>query len=133
MAEPHTPPLVAVVNTSEEVAHLLQQVFEGEGFRTVATFVPDLKRRTPDPADFLLQHDPPVVVWDIALPYEENWQFFQSVQQSRAAQGRRFVLTTTNKQALEQLVGPAPAHQLIGRPFDLEEIVQAVRRALVER
>lgn len=130
MAEPAAPPLVAVVNTSEEVAGLLVHVLTMEGYRTAVAMVPDLKRGTPDPASFLAQHDARAVVWDIALPYEENWAFFQSVERSDAARGRRFVLTTTNKRALEELVGPTSARELVGRPFDIDQIVAAVRRAL---
>ena len=124
------PPLVAVVNTSEEVMSLLESVLQNEGLRTVMAFVPDLKRGRPDVGTFLQQHDPPVLVWDIAIPYAENWTFFSAVRESEAARGRRFVLTTTNRQALEQLVGPTDTIELMGRPFDLDEIIAAVRRAL---
>jgi CheY-like chemotaxis protein len=125
-------PRIAIVNTSEEVAGLLVQVMQGEGFETVVAYVPDLKRRTPDPHAFLTEHEPAVVLWDIAIPYVENWTFFEQVARSAAAQGRRFVLTTTNKRALEELVGPTPAHELIGRPFDLQDIITAVHRALTD-
>jgi hypothetical protein len=40
------------------------------------------------------------------------------------------VLTTTNKRALDALVGRTPAQELVGKPFDLDALVQAVRRAL---
>jgi hypothetical protein len=40
------------------------------------------------------------------------------------------VLTTTNRTVLELLVGPTNSIELIGRPFDLETIVQGVKRAL---
>jgi DNA-binding response OmpR family regulator len=130
MPESSTKPLVAIVNTAEEIALMLKRLFEREGFHAVPMYVPDLKQQQPDPQLFLLEHDPPVVLWDIAIPYEENWAFFQSVERSEAARGRRFVLTTTNKRVLEQLVGPTGTHELVGKPFDLEEILMAVRRAL---
>jgi hypothetical protein len=40
------------------------------------------------------------------------------------------VLTTVNKAALDLLVGPTPAFELVGRPYDLDHILQAVHRAL---
>ena len=44
-----------------------------------------------------------------------------------------FVLTTTNKPALDALVGPTDALEIIGKPFDLDQLVAAVRRALARR
>jgi CheY-like chemotaxis protein len=123
-------PLVAIINTSEEVAGLLKLILEGDGYRTATTYVPHLKRDEPSASVFLQEHDPPVIVYDIGIPYEENWAFFRAIEQSPAAQGRRFVLTTTNKRVLEGLVGPTSTHELVGRPFDLDEISDAVRRAL---
>jgi hypothetical protein len=40
------------------------------------------------------------------------------------------VLTTTNKRVLEPLAGPTPAHELVGKPFDLGVLVDAVHRAV---
>ena len=126
------PPTVAVVDTSEEVADLLCQVVEEEGWRAVHAYTTDLKRGREDLAAFLAEHRPAAVIWDIALPYDENWAFFQSVRDADAGRGCRFVLTTTNKRALEALVGPTPAHELIGKPYDLDVLVAALRRALGE-
>ena len=130
MTAPHPIPVLAVINTSEDITELLSAVFHMEGFRVVAAYVRDLRRGQPDLAAFLRQHQPQVAVWDIAIPYEENWAFFQSVQQGEVGQACRFVLTTTNKAVLERLVGPTPAQELVGKPYDIDELVTAVRRAL---
>ena len=51
------------------------------------------------------------------------------VRRSEAARHPRVVLTTTNTRALEALVGPAPAYELIGKPSDIEVLPAAVHRA----
>jgi DNA-binding response OmpR family regulator len=130
MAREHAVPVVAVVNSSEEITALLVAVFQMEGFATVTAFTLDIKRGRTDFATLVQEHHPAVVVWDIAIPYQENWALFQQVQASPAGQTCQFVLTTTNKAALDQLVGETPAHEIIGKPFDLEDVVQAVRRML---
>ena len=125
--------LVAIINTTIETIDLLRDVLEDEGFAVAATYVVALKRGEPNVATFFAEHRPQAVIYDIALPYEENWHFLQ--EQVLPASGlakRRFVLTTTNKAALEQLVGPTGAIEIIGKPFDLEEIVTAVRRVVAE-
>ncbi len=43
------------------------------------------------------------------------------------------VLTTTNKRVLEALVGPTDVLELIGKPFDLDELFAAVARTLQGR
>ena len=126
-------PVLGVINTSTEIRDLLTLVFEAEGFRVISAFVPDLKRGAPTMDDFLRQHRPVVVIYDIAIPYEENWRFFTRVEDSAAGQLTRFVLTTTNKRALEDIVGPTPTLEIIGKPYDLDQLVAAVQRAIADR
>jgi hypothetical protein len=39
------------------------------------------------------------------------------------------VLTTTNNRALDELVGPTPTHELLGKPYEIDELLAAVHRA----
>ena len=93
-------PLLAIVNTSVDLAEMLAEAAKEEGYRTVTGWVSEFRSGRQDPAAFLREHEPDVVLWDIAIPYEENWNFFQSVQQSEAGRGRWFVITTTNRRVL---------------------------------
>jgi len=52
------------------------------------------------------------------------------VRSAQPVQQCRFVLTTTNKPALDQLVGETEAIEIIGKPYDLDQVVAAVRSAL---
>ena len=38
--------------------------------------------------------------------------------------------TTTNKPALDKLVGETEVIEIIGKPYDLQQVVEAVRSAL---
>ena len=125
-------PLVAIINTSEEVAEMLRMVLHHEGIRTVVAFPLDFKRGRQDLDTFLGNYDPAVVIYDIGIPYAENWAFFERVRESEAARGRTFIITSMNKRALEEFVGETPAYEIIGKPYDVEQIVAAVRRALEE-
>jgi hypothetical protein len=45
-------------------------------------------------------------------------------------QGRTVVVTTTHKQNLEKLVGPTDGLEIIGKPYDVQQVVTAVERAV---
>jgi DNA-binding NtrC family response regulator len=122
---------LAIINTSVEFAELLRDTLEDEGLgRAAVGYVHQFKRREEDVGAFLTRHDPAVVIFDVAVPYEENWRYFQEARALPEARGRRFITTTTNRAALEGFVGPNDAIEIIGKPFDLEQLIDTVRRAL---
>jgi DNA-binding NtrC family response regulator len=119
-----------VLNASEDVAMLLREALQEEGFTVVTARVPDIKAGRANLIAFLERYNPRVIVYDISPPYAENWTFFQLVHDTAAAHGRAFVVTTTNQRALVEAVGEAAAIELLGKPYDVNQVVQAVRRAL---
>jgi DNA-binding NtrC family response regulator len=124
---------VAVVNSSDSVRDLIAATLEDDGYRTVMGHVDDFIRARASVAEYLRENDPIVLVWDVAPPYETNWLYLQGVMGSAEAAGRAFVVTTTNRRALADTIGENSAIELIGKPFDLEEISRAVKRADVSR
>jgi DNA-binding NtrC family response regulator len=126
-------PRIAVINDNDDVLALMRRWLESDGFTVVTEHVTNLKDGRLDLAEFVEAHDPEVIVYDVAPPYEHNWAFLKVVQGSEPARGRPFVLTTTNKAALERFVGPTGAHEILVKPFDLGEVTAAVRRALGPR
>lgn len=125
--------VVAVLNSSEDVVELLRIVLQQAGHRVVTAHVPDIKRGELDLVEFVRLHDPAVIVYDIPVPYEQNWTFLKLVRASGAMRDREFVLTTTHKANLERLVGPTEGIEIVGKPFDLELVAAAVDRALARR
>jgi DNA-binding response OmpR family regulator len=124
------PNIVAIINTNEDVVEAIRLILGDAGFVTIGAHLVDFKKGRRDLVAFLQEHNPRVIVLDIAPPYEENWNFFQLMKNSQAARGRQFVLTTTNKKILEDLVGKTSTIELVGKPFDLDEIVKAVQKMM---
>jgi FixJ family two-component response regulator len=71
-----------------------------------------------------------VVVWDVAIPYEENCRFvLDRVIPHPEMRSRGLVLTTTNLHGLTAECRDC-AHEILGKPFDLQALIDAVEGAL---
>jgi len=123
-------PIIAVFNSSGDTVEMLRTALEADGLHTVSGHIGELKKGELDFIAFVEDHRPAVIVYDISMPYETNWNFLKLVRSSQPAQACRFILTTTNKPALDKLVGETEALEIIGKPYDLERVVAAVQAAL---
>src|SRR3954466_1737869 len=128
------PDVVAVFNTSEDTTDLLRVVVEQAGFVVVTAFTHLLRDGKTDFAEFMRQHKPKVVVYDIAIPYEENWRLFEHFRDTPASKGVAYVLTTTNVAQVEKIATlEQPIYEIVGKPFDLDVVVRAVKEAARSR
>jgi DNA-binding response OmpR family regulator len=130
----YTPDVVAILNTAPDTVDLLRRVMEQAGFTVVTGFIHDIRDGRLDIEAFLGQHKPAAIVYDVAIPYEENWRFFQHVKSMAICAGCRFVLTTTNAAQVQKIAGADEhLHEIVGKPYDLGEVVRAVKEAIRQR
>ena len=121
------PPQVACCNHSPDLVDLMTDVLAYDGFRTAPFTV--THEDGPRPViDFLHQTRPQACVYAISVPYRESWAVFQQVQQ--AVPDCAWVLTTTDKRALDDLVGPSNVLEILGKPYDIEQLVASIRSVL---
>lgn len=132
MAAASPPPVIVVVDTNEDIAAFLSQVLEDEGYHPVIGDVTDFRAGRQDLATFLAKHQPAAVIWDIAFPYDRNWIYFQRVQTLLVATAGRVILTTTNQRAIEALIGSTPAHEILSKPYDLDQFLATLHRTLAD-
>jgi len=121
--------IIAIFNASSEVLELVRDSLQQAGYQAVIAHIDDLKRGRLDMIQFVEEHKPDVIVYDVAPPYDTNWTFLRLMRNSKVMQGRAFVVTTTNKRALEELIGPNDVVELLCKPYDLQQIVDACTAA----
>ena len=134
MARHPSPPLVAIFNSRDEVIDALRSALEREGFLTVTARLAEIQNGTLDLVAFIEAHDPEVIVYDLPRPYESHWNFLRLMKETTSLKDRLWVLTTTDKQALEAAVGASGTVEIIiGQPYGADDVVEAVHFSLEAR
>jgi len=132
---PRRKPLVAAVfNTSPDLIDMLRRAFEPAGIVVVTLLTFDIREGKVDLEQFLRQHDPRVVVYDIAPPYDANWNLFLHIRQLQVMAGRPIILTSINPRHVEKLAGrDETIYEVVGKPLDLHRLIHAVKEASRQR
>jgi DNA-binding response OmpR family regulator len=126
------PPVVALFNASDDTVEMVQRMLDASGVHCLVNCrFADLRKGVVDFAGYLRKHEPGVVIFDISPPYEQNWAFFRTLRDDAAMRGRGLVLTTTNKDRLDEVVGhDSFAIEVVGKPYDVQQIMTAITGAL---
>jgi hypothetical protein len=124
------PPVVAIINTSDDLVELLKVNIEATGYLVVTVHISEIRSAHFDVETWLKVNDPKVVVYDVAAPYDKSWRFLDHLRSSPAFAGRHFVLTSPNVARVHQVVKTEETvYEVVGQAEDLERVVQAVKEA----
>lgn len=124
------PTTVAVLNSNDDVVEMLRFALENGGFVVVSTYLDAIRRGESSFCDFVNEHDPQVIVYDLVPPYDRSCRFLEHLRAAPNMRGRRFVITSTNAAKAVELSGGAEhVYEIIGKPYDINAIVKAVQGA----
>ena len=124
-------PVVAVFNSSDDMVELLRMMLESNGFVVVSGHIADLRRAKLDLEAFVKQNRPAAVVYDLVPPYDAQWAFLDHLREVSPLRQIPFVITSTNAKMARELAGRSErVIEVLGRPFDMDELLVAVRRAV---
>jgi DNA-binding NtrC family response regulator len=125
------PPVVGILDTNEDTVTMLRIYLERAGYIVVAALIHLLRDGKLDFEQFVTEHEPKVIIYDITIPYEQSYALFQHFSSRPVAREIEFVLTTTNVARVRAIAGPdLPLHEIVGKPYDLDQIVRAVTHAI---
>ena len=122
---------MAVFNSSDDMVELLRIMLEHNGFVVVSGHIADMRRGKLDLQAFVQQNRPAAVVYDLVPPYDTQWAFLDHLRQVSPLREVPFVLTSTNARMARELSGRSErVIEVLGRPFEMDELLEAVRRAI---
>jgi DNA-binding response OmpR family regulator len=122
--------IVALFNASDDTIDMVQKLLTDAGNEQTLIWChfADLKKGIVNFSKYMDRHNPEVVIFDISPPYDENWTYFKEMRDAETMNGRGIVLTTTNKNRLDEVLGEdSGALEVVGRPKDLQEIDAAIK------
>jgi DNA-binding response OmpR family regulator len=122
--------IVALFNASDDTIEMIQGLLTkaDAGQTLIWCHFADLKKGVVDFERYIGKHNPEVVIFDLSPPYDENWTYFKKMRDNRIMKNRGIVLTTTNKDRLDEVLGSdSYALEVVGQPEDLALIDGAIR------
>ena len=123
-------PVVAIFNSNDDVVEMLRFALERADLIVVSGHVDAIRRGQQRLSDFVEEHNPSVILYDVVPPYDRSWHFLEHLRDTPSMRGRRFVITSTNPARVREVAGEAThVLEIVGKPYDLEAIVRTVESA----
>ena len=121
---------VAIFNSRPDFIEALRVALEADGFTTACAHLADIQNGMLDLLAFVHRHKPELIVYDLPRPYESHWNFLRLLKETDSLKAATWVLTTTDKKALEAAVGASGVVEIIfGEPYGVTDVVAAVGKA----
>lgn len=123
-------PVVAILNTNDDIVEMLRAGIELAGLIAVSAHVDDIRRGRASLEDFIREHEPTVIVFDVAPPYEQIWRYLSHLREGPLMAGRQWVITSTNVARAGELGATDPEiFEIVGKPYDIDKLVDVIRQA----
>jgi CheY-like chemotaxis protein len=124
-------PVVAIFNSNDDVVELLRSALEGAGMVVVSGHIDAFRRGQQRLSELVQEHDPSVILYDLAPPYDRSWRFLEHLRDVPGLNGRRFLMTSTNPLRAAEIAGSVEqVLEIVGKPYDIDAIIKAVLAAV---
>jgi CheY-like chemotaxis protein len=119
------PRVVAVLDSDPDTIEMLKTMLEYHGLVAATGSLIDFRLGKADLLEFLQRTAPDVIVYDLGLPYETNYQYLRKVREASGFPKCPLVITTTNARVVRDLLG-IEALEIVGKPYDMAALLEAV-------
>ncbi len=118
---------ILVINDTQEILEAFRDILEDEGYEALlysfaVTNIADIERLKPD-----------LIILDYIFGTEKlGWQTLQLLKMHRSTAGIPVILCTAATREVREIDGYLVAHdiQVVAKPFDIDDLLNAVRQAL---
>ena len=118
---------ILVINDTQEILESFRDILEDEGYEALlysfaVTNIADIERLKPD-----------LIILDYIFGTEKlGWQTLQLLKMHRSTAGIPVILCTAATREVREIDGYLVAHdiQVVAKPFDIDDLLNAVRQAL---
>jgi DNA-binding response OmpR family regulator len=117
--------IVAVFNADDDVLELMRAALEAAGYQVVAGHL-----RHDDLADLVTLHEPAVIVYDVTLPYEAEWERLLELKRLPQVAERPIIVTTNNAPKVYALARTEPGIRVLSKPHAFSTLLAHVEAAL---
>jgi CheY-like chemotaxis protein len=114
---------VLVVDDDQDLQELLRLLLEGEGY--AVQLAGDGLQALARVAEAM----PALILLDMNMPVLNGWQFARALREAYAAEAAPIVVVTAARDA-RRSAADIHADAWIGKPFDIDEVLELVRRYL---
>ncbi len=119
---------ILVINDTQEILEAFRDILEEEGYETLlysfaVTAIEDIERIAPD-----------LIILDYIFGGERlGWQILQLLKMHRSTAAIPIIVCTAATREVRDITGYLTAHdiQVVPKPFDIDDLLNAVKQALI--
>ena len=115
-----------LLNNQPDTVTLLSDWFGALGASVHDLRALDLCHHVDESRQLLNTIRPDVVLFDLSIPYEQSWLCFKYLSEIALFGPAPMILTTTNRRAVDQIIGSTDAFEILGTPQDLWHLQELV-------
>lgn len=86
------------MDTVPDTMSIVQEMLKERGIKCSRVVITDLQRGKIDVLEYIAKETPDVILYDIAPPYQENWNYFKFLR--KAFPEIDFIVTTSSVKSL---------------------------------
>ena len=81
-------PVVAIFNSNDDIVEMLRFALEQAGLIVVSGHVDAIRRGQQRLSDFIEEHNPSVILYDVVPPYDRSWRLLEHLRDTPSLRGR---------------------------------------------